>query len=151
MTIPTPAEITAILATLRRIPGMNDATTIGEIEYANTPEYRTTRALRRYLEEETNLDPDDIPSTRDLELALGRALAAHGLRITADPAPGELIQYRLVRQAANGHVMHDASVSYVPDQGGLNAAREDCAKYADPKGCCPRIAAVYLLPEGGQQ
>ncbi|MBF6416927.1 hypothetical protein [Nocardia cyriacigeorgica] len=72
------------------------------------------------------------------------------ITVRTNTAPGELIQYRLVRRAANGWHLHDANASYAPFPGGLSAARADRAEASDTEGGGPRIAAVYLLPEGGK-
>lgn len=144
---PSPADITDAIMLLQSLPGTRGTDTLDQIEFANSPRGRMARTLISWINN-PNIDLATF-TAKDMADTLNKFAATQGLYITTDP--GELIQYRLARQAANGHVLHDASVSYAPDQGGLNAAREDCAKYADPEGCCPRIAALYLLPEGGKQ
>lgn len=71
------------------------------------------------------------------------------ITVRANTEPGELIEYRLVRRAEIGWFLHDANTHYAPSPGGLLAARVDRAQISDTEDC-PRIAAVYLLPEGGK-
>lgn len=144
MSTPTPDEITAHVEALLRVPHVRSYTTLGEIRAENTPFWWMVRDVLGQL------DSDRLPELGELASILSGAAARHGLRITTDPEPGELIQYRLVRRAANGWFLHDPSVSYESSQGGLDAAESDRAKYADPEGCCPRIVVVRLLPEGGK-
>ncbi len=145
MSTPTPDEITAAIELLRRASGVTDRHTLNDIERLNSPIHRMAEHLHSFW---TASAP---PNAAIVEEHIRVAAARHGLRITTDPASGELIQYRLVLRAANGWILHDEGSSYTASPGGLGAARVDCAEAADVEGCCPRIAALHLLPEGGQQ
>ncbi len=144
MATPTPDEITAALAVLRRMPGLCDNDTLGAYARANTPHRRMATDLLAWWNSPRS-------SAHDLEQELADSAARHGLRITTDPDPGELIQYRLVRAAANGWLLQDPGTSYEPSAGGLSAARADRATFDNPFAVTPKLAALYLVPEGGQR
>lgn len=145
MTIPTPDEITAALAVLRRMPGMCDNDTLGAYARANDPILRMARDLLHATAD----NPYDIADN------LVAIAARHGLRITTDPDPdpGKADGYRLMRPIDNGSAwapsMHGASC-YLPNSAGLASAYEDCALFSTASNPL-RVAAFRLLPEGGQQ
>jgi hypothetical protein len=150
MTTPTPDETPTVeqvaeaLAVIRRIPGVVDTVTIGAVEQANRPVYRVARALWRFLDAEPELD--SVPSTSMIQIVLEGAIERHGLHITTDPAaPGELVGYTSVYPPALTDGWEHDEV-HVWGRHDLDAARE-FATARTPEG--QRVAAVYLLPEGG--
>lgn len=139
---PTPDEITAALDTLRRIPDIDDQATLGAIERSNYP----LRWMARDLHAQLAVDFPEHPGA--LAIALSASAARHGLCITADPEPGELIQYRVLHPTPFKPTTWDLSRTqhahkYEPTSEGLADAERDIAPGQ-------RIAAVYLLPEGGK-
>lgn len=90
MTNPTPEEITAALAVLRRVPGVRDIDSIGVIERKNAPIWRMTRELNE-LAVATDLTP----------VVLAEVAARHGLCITTDPEPAKDAAVAELRHAAS--------------------------------------------------
>ncbi|MGS2805365.1 hypothetical protein [Nocardia sp. MW-W600-9] len=131
MTAPTPEEVTAALAILRRIPEINEHATLGAIERTNTPLRWMARELNEiWSENGLPVWPGNIAA--ELETVAAR----HGLRIAADL--GEPIGYAIVEND-NTEV-----ASYrVYSRADLEEARANAAKRRGG-------VVVALLPEGGQ-
>lgn len=142
---PTPDEIAEALATLHRMPYVRADTTLAEIKGANTPFWWMVRDILGQL------DSDRLPNPGELASILATSAAAHGLRITADPEPGQLVGYQHLDvigvqpyDASADDVRHaDAGIWYGPTVNGRRNALSDA-------GNDYRTGAVYLLPEGGK-
>ncbi|MFC4124897.1 hypothetical protein [Nocardia rhizosphaerae] len=140
MSTPTPDEITAALATLRRIPDIDDQATLGAIERSNYP----LRWMARDLHAQLAVDFPEHPGT--LAIALSASAARHGLRITTDPGqPGDPVGY-ITLVPRDGHFGRGwrQSSDYMWRADNLDEA----VSHARDTG--ESVAAVYLLPEGSQ-
>ncbi|NEW49370.1 hypothetical protein GV792_04840 [Nocardia cyriacigeorgica] len=137
MTTPTPDEITAALAVLRA-SGAEGDDTLDAIANRVSPLRRMAFDLRNRIQ---RTDPDQLSALQvDTIHHLLTSLAdAHGLRITTDP--GKLLGYLYVKNAETRQWYPQADRTWMAD--GLDNART----YGAPD---TRLAAVYLLPEGGQ-
>ncbi|MFD6400763.1 hypothetical protein [Nocardia sp. NPDC060249] len=143
MSAPRPDEITTALDTLRRVPGVADDTRLSRVPELASPLIQFGIELRRWISRGVTPDVGQLIST------LETMAAAHGLRITTDPELGELIHYQVLHPGPFNPPEWKISrtqhaVEYPPTLKGL-ADIESHIDFGE------RIAAVYLLPEGGQK
>ncbi|MEV4155440.1 hypothetical protein AB0J48_20660 [Nocardia salmonicida] len=136
---PTPDEITAARELLLRVPGVRGTDTLNDIERQHTPTARMGRELVDWI----NRNPGRADLTGfGMASLLAEAAARHGLRITTDPGPGELIGHYCVQPYDdNGEpwtAMHRVPGTLAEVR---NSAAEDARR---------RVAVMYLLPEGGE-
>lgn len=135
MTTPTPAEIDEALAVLHRVPGVGGPSTLDAIAQRNHPMWRLGEDLAAWaLNPRNRTGATASTVTNDLtEIA-----ARHGLRITAEPDRGEVIELALVRQ-------HPEDGRWVV----CSYFRPDEAIPTDLLLDGARVATMHLLPEGG--
>lgn len=137
MSTPTHDEITAAIMLLQSVPGIRGTDTLDQIERSNTPVRRMAADLRGWWTKSMS------PNAVDLEIELRAAADRHGLRITTDPELGELIGHYCV-EPDDRNKLPWTTTHRIP--GTIAEATEAAAQYGRR-----RIAALYLLPEGGQQ
>lgn len=137
MSTPTPDEITTALNTLLRVPGVDGGHSLNAVAEIASPLVQMARELRVWLHGSTQK-----PDLGQLASQLETFAARHGLRITTDPDPGELIGYDVARHDGDEWVVDGEDGHWSPTAEGLARARMHSPD--------SRVAALYLLPEGGQ-
>lgn len=138
MTAPTPDEITAALELLHRVPGVDGGHSLDAVAEIASPIVQMARELREWLKISRH-----TPDLGQLASQLESIAPRHGLRITTDPAPGELVGYYAVAPA--DEQMHVKWIARHLSPGTLADAAEAARDRFDS-----RVAAMHLLPEGQQ-
>lgn len=132
---PTPAEVAAALAVLRRIPGVTDGHRLEDITEIASPLMQMAATLREWWIKST-------PSSAfDLLIEVRAAAERHGLRITSEPASElrgadcdpEAFGFVHIERKASGWTVTDGRIT-------------DNTADLPGAGANERHAVVYLLP-----
>lgn len=134
-TAPSAEEIGAAIALLRGIPGVTEQHTLEDIAEISTPLVQLAHSLAEWLN-----DHHSRPDAGQIASVLDTLATEHGLHITTDP--GDLLGYLYYVKDAETRQWYPK-----PDRTWMADGLDNARRYGAPGA---RLAAVYLLPEGGQ-
>lgn len=141
MTTPTPAKFAEAVDLLLSAPGVTTAHTLADITAMLAPPALLAAALKALLVER-DVDIRDA-HFMDVATLLSDLAASQGLRITTDP--GELVGHTAV-------VPINSDGGWMLDHGAGTYGSDDLDSIQSlvSRSDHQRVAALYLLPEGGK-
>ena len=134
MSTPTPEEIRGAIELLLSVPGVTDGHCLEDIVEISSPLVQMTTELIDMFRR------NGVPDLGRLASMIEDTAKRHGLRITADPTPGELV----------GYVVTENKHTEVTQYSTYGTTELDAARARAAKSYGTAVAALHVLPEGGQ-